>query len=101
MAKLNWQKLEKQSKLESEQNHDRAQAQQNSEKYYNYKHSVKKQKELLEQGIWPTGRHQGIKLSNLNEKYLIWAGQNLKSKHMKYAANNELIRRYHAGEIKL
>lgn len=101
MAKLNWEKLHKQSKLETEQSQNIAQAQQNSEKYYNYKYQVEKQKQLLEKGIWPTGKHQGKKLSELSEKYLVWAGLNLKSKHMKYAANNELLRRYHSGEIKL
>lgn len=101
MAKLNWEKLHKQSKLETEQSQNIAQAQQNSEKYYNYKHQVEKQKKLLEQGIWPTGKHQGKKLSELSESYLVWAGLKLKSKHMKYAANNELLRRYHAGQIKL
>lgn len=101
MAKLNWEKLHKQSKLETEQQQDIAQAQQNSEKYYNYKYQVKQQTKLLEQGIWPTGKHAGKKISELSERYLVWAGLNLKSKHMKYAANNELLRRYHAGQIKL
>ena len=71
------------------------------DKYYKYKNDVETQKKLLEQGIWPTGKHAGKKLSELSENYLVWAGLKLKSKHMKYAANNELLRRYNTGQIKL
>ena len=71
------------------------------DKYFKYKSNVTTEKKLLEQNIWPTGKHAGKKLSELSEKYLVWAGLNLKSKHMKYAANNELLRRYRSGEIKL
>jgi hypothetical protein len=71
------------------------------DKYFKYKANVTYEKQLLEQGIWPTGKYKGKKLSELNENYLVWAGLNLKSKHTKYAANNELLRRYHSGEIKL
>lgn len=71
------------------------------DKYFKYKSNVQHEQQLLEQGIWPTGKHQGKKLSDLKEQYLIWAGLYLKSKHLRYAANNELIRRYHSGEIKL
>ena len=71
------------------------------DKYFKYKLDVDTQKKLLDQGIWPTGKHAGKKLSELNERYLVWAGLKLKSKHMKYAANNELLRRYNIGQIKL
>jgi len=70
------------------------------DKYYKYKSDVTVQKQLLEKGTWPTGKHKGKKLSELSESYLVWAGLNHKSKHLKYAANNELLRRYHSGEIK-
>ena len=72
-----------------------------SDKYFKYKSDVATQHKLLKEGIWPTGKHTGTKISKLSERYLIWAGLNLKSKHMRYAANNELLRRYHSGEIKL
>jgi hypothetical protein len=71
------------------------------DKYFKYKSNVNNEKQLLEQGIWPTGKHAGKKLSELSERYLVWAGLNLKSKHTKYAANKELLRRYHSGEIKI
>lgn len=72
---------------------------------------VKKSKEnilsLLDDGIWPVGKHKGTKIKHLSEKYLIWAGLNLEYKNLtlksalRQAANNELLRRYHSGEIKL
>jgi hypothetical protein len=62
---------------------------------------IKKQKQLLSKGIWPSGKHSGKHIQALDKKYLIWAGINLKSRHMKQAANAELIRRYHSGEIKI
>lgn len=71
------------------------------DKYFKYKSNINNEKKLLAKGTWPTGKHAGKKLSELSERYLVWAGLNLKSKHMKYAANTELLRRYHTGQIKL
>ena len=71
------------------------------DKYFKYKSDVQKQKNLLEQGIWPTGKHAGKKLSELDERYLVWAGLNLQTKHLKHAANNELLKRYNSGQIKI
>jgi len=99
--KLNWTKARSdtiKSELISSQLHE---SNANSDKYFKFKANVTTQHKLLEEGIWPTGKHTGTKISKLSEKYLVWAGLNLKSKHIKYAANKELLRRYHSGEIKL
>jgi hypothetical protein len=73
----------------------------NQDTYYNYKSNIHTEKKLIEQGIWPSGKYQGKKISELSEQYLVYAGKNFKTKHLRYAANNELLRRYHSGEIKL
>ena len=55
---------------------------------------------LLQDGIWPVGKHKNTQINQLPEKYLIWAGQNLKYKDLaltsalRVAANNELLHRY-------
>ena len=97
----NWQKAKEQTLVREAIAADKQAAGARQDKYFKYKSDVNLQKQLLEQGIWPTGKHQGKKLSNLAEGYLVWAGLNHKSKHLKYAANNELLRRYNAGQIKL
>jgi len=99
--KLDWSKA-RADKLTGELISSQAQtANANSDKYYKYKSDIEIQTQLLKQGIWPTGKHQGTIIADLPVDYLIWAGQKLKSKHMKHAANNELLRRYHSGIIKI
>ena len=98
---LNWQKAKEKTLIGEAVAADKLAASARQDKYFNYKSDIDNQKKLLEQGIWPTGKHKGKKLSNLKESYLVWAGLNHKSKHLKHAANNELLRRYHAGQIKL
>ena len=78
-------------------------AQANSDKWFNFKSKEKNHIKLIEKGICPIGNHKGKQISKLDEKYLIWAGKTLDglNKHCRYAANTELLRRYHSGEIKL
>lgn len=98
---LDWRK-ERERKLKGEAISAHIQeVQVRQDKYFKYKSNVNYEKQLLEQGIWPTGKYAGKKINELNENYLVWAGLHFKSKHLKYAANNELIRRYHAGQIKI
>lgn len=96
-----WQKVQIQGKVFKDQAADKQKAQANSDKYYKYKSDVQAQAHLLKQGTWPTGKHAGTIIADLPVDYLIWAGKELKSKHMKQAANNELLRRYHSGIIKI
>ena len=98
---LDWKKA-KDSKIAGEAiAAERHEASARQDKYFNYKQNVSNEIKLVEQGIWPTGKHAGTKIKDLTEKYLVWAGLNLKSKHLKHAANNELIRRYNAGQLSI
>ncbi len=96
-----WHKIQTQGKMFNDQKADKQKAQSSSDKYYRYKSDVQAQKNLLKQGTWPTGKHSGTIIADLPVDYLIWAGTKLKSKHMKQAANNELLKRYYSGIIKI
>ena len=96
-----WHKVQTQGKVFKDQTADKQKAQANSDKYYKYKSDIQTQIQILQQGTWPTGKHAGTIIADLPVDYLIWAGKELKSKHMKQAANNELLKRYHSGIIKI
>ena len=57
--KLDWSKA-RADKLKSELISSQTQTSNaNSDKYYKYKSDIETQIQLLKQGIWPTGKHQG------------------------------------------
>lgn len=71
------------------------------DRYFNVKSSINTDLKIIKNGIWPSGKHAGKQINQLPEQYLIYAGKNFKTKHLKHAANNELIRRFNTGEIKI
>lgn len=83
MAKRrDWQKLAKQSQVQSQSENTRL-----SDKYA----SIDKQFKITH--IWQIGKYKGFKVKNLPLNYLIWASENLTGK-FKGIADKELIERH-------
>ena len=95
MARLDWQKVY--HKSQAEVNSTPEEKDIKADLYYKHKQF----KKTLKTGIWPSGKHSGTRVNELPVNYLIWAGQHLHINYLKQQANNELLRRYYTGEIKL